>query len=87
MRVLIFLCGFETLLLLMKIEYDLKYRLVFVSTARYSWYSLMKPEFSLHIFEKYSNIKFHENPSGGIQVVLYERTDGHDEGNRRFPQF
>ena len=29
----------------------------------------MKPEFSLHIFEKYSNIKFHENPSGGNRVV------------------
>jgi hypothetical protein len=29
----------------------------------------MKLEFSRQIFEKYSNIKFHENPSGGSRVV------------------
>jgi len=86
MRVLIFLYDFETFFFLIKIEYDHKYRLVFMSTARYSWYSLMKPEFSLHIFEIYSNIKFHKNPSGGIRIVPCERTDGHDEGNSRFPQ-
>jgi hypothetical protein len=47
----------------------------------------MKPEFSLHIFEKYRDIKFHENPSGGILVVPWERKDGHDKGDSRFPQF
>jgi hypothetical protein len=30
---------------------------------------LMKLEFSPQIFEKYSNIKFQENPSSGSQVV------------------
>jgi hypothetical protein len=29
----------------------------------------MALEFSQHIFEKYSNIKFHENPSSGSRVV------------------
>jgi len=43
----------------------------------------MKLEFSLQIFEKYSNIKFHENPSSGSRVVARglasERTDRHEE--------
>jgi len=29
----------------------------------------MKLEFSLQIFEKFSNIKFHGNPSSGSRVV------------------
>jgi hypothetical protein len=29
----------------------------------------MKLEFSWQIFEKYSNIKFHENPFSGSQVI------------------
>jgi len=36
------------------------------------WYCcqiLLKLEFSRHIFQKYSNIKLHENPSGGSRVV------------------
>ena len=52
---------------------------------------LMKLEFSRHIFEKYSNIKFHENPTSGSRVVpqgqLDRRTDKHDEANSRFSQF
>jgi len=47
----------------------------------------MKPEFSEHIFEKYSHIKFHENPSSGSRVVPCGRTDTHDEANGRFLQF
>ena len=35
----------------------------------------MKFEFSRHIFEKHSNIKFHENPSSGSRVYSM-RTDG-----------
>jgi hypothetical protein len=35
----------------------------------------MKLELSEHIFEKSSNIKFHENPSSGIRVVPCGRTD------------
>jgi len=55
----------------------------------------MKFEFSRQIFEKYSNIDFHENPSSGNQVVSCERkegqtdgrTDKHDKVNSRFLQF
>jgi len=43
----------------------------------------MKLEFFQQMFEKYSNLKFHENPSS-CSMRKYERTDGHDEANRRF---
>jgi len=33
----------------------------------------MKLEFSQHIFEKYSNIKFRENPSSGSRVLPRRR--------------
>jgi hypothetical protein len=36
----------------------------------------MKLEFSGHIFEKSSNIKFHKNPSSGSRVVPCGQTDG-----------
>jgi len=37
----------------------------------------MKLEFSEHIFEKYSNTKFYENPSGEREVLCADgRTDG-----------
>jgi len=36
----------------------------------------MKLEISRQIFEKYSNIKFHENPSSGSRVVPCGQTDG-----------
>jgi len=42
----------------------------------------MKTEFLLRIFEKFLNIKFHENPSSGNRVVPCG-----DEGNNRFSQF
>jgi hypothetical protein len=51
----------------------------------------MKLKFSRQIFEKSSNIKFHENPSRRSRVIPYGRTDGrmdrHDEANSRFSQF
>ena len=63
----------------------------------------MKIELSREIFEKYSNIKFHENPISGSRVVSWwqrdrrtdgrtnERTDGqtdsHDETNNAFRNF
>jgi hypothetical protein len=36
----------------------------------------MKLEFSRQIFEKYSNIKYDENPSSDSRVVPYGRKDG-----------
>jgi len=39
------------------------------------------------IFEKYSNIKFHQNPSSGNRVVPWGRTDRRDKGNRSFSLF
>jgi hypothetical protein len=35
----------------------------------------MKLEFSRQIFDKYSGIKFNENPSSGSQDILYRWTD------------
>jgi hypothetical protein len=35
----------------------------------------MKPESSQQIFEKYSNVKVHDNPSGGSRVVPSVRRD------------
>jgi len=55
----------------------------------------MKLEISAKIFEKYLNVKFHENPSKGGRVfpcgrkdeLLERRTGRHDEANSSFPQF
>jgi hypothetical protein len=50
---------------------------------------LIKYEFSPHIFEKCSDIKFHENPSRGGREFFHAngQTDGqsdrHDEANSR----
>jgi hypothetical protein len=47
----------------------------------------MKLEFSEQIFEKYSNIKFHENPSRRSRVVPGGQTDRRTDKNvnTRFP--
>ena len=37
---------------------------------------LMKLEFSRHFFERYKNIKFHDNLSSGSRVVLCGQKDG-----------
>jgi len=42
--------------------------LVFMYSTCYSDLILMKLECSQQMFEKYSNIKFHENSSSGSQV-------------------
>jgi hypothetical protein len=49
---------------------------------------LMKLQFSRQIFEKYSDIKFHENPSSGSWVALAEgdAAKRHDEADSRFSQ-
>ena len=46
----------------------------------------MKLEFSGQVFEKYSSIKFHENPFCGSRVFPFGRTD-RTEANGRFLQF
>jgi len=46
----------------------------------------MKHEFSLQIFEKYSDISLQENPSSGSRVVPCGQTDRY-ETNSRFAQF
>jgi hypothetical protein len=45
-------------------------------SARYSCQILIKLAFSRHIFEKFSNIKFHENPSSRSRVVPCGHTEG-----------
>jgi len=47
----------------------------------------MKLESSRQIFEKYWNIKFHENPLIVSQAVPYGRTDRHDEATNLFLEF
>jgi hypothetical protein len=47
----------------------------------------MKLELCRQFFEKFWNIKFHENPFRGIPVVSCGRTDRHDEANSHFSQF
>jgi len=37
---------------------------------------LTELEFSLQIFKKFSNTKFHENPLSGSPVIPYRQTDG-----------
>ena len=48
----------------------------------------MKLEYSQQIFEKYSDIKFRENPSSGSRVAPCRQakgqTDRHDEANSHF---
>jgi hypothetical protein len=57
------------------VRYDQKCLMGFIKSARHSCQVLMKIEFSRHIFEKYSNIKFNENPCIGGRVFSM-RTDG-----------
>ena len=44
-------------------------------------------ELRRQLFEKYSNINFHENLTSGSLVVLRERMERHDEANSRFSQY
>jgi len=36
----------------------------------------VRHEFSRHVLEKESNVKYHEKPSSGSRIFLYGRTDG-----------
>ena len=44
-------------------------------STSYSYQILIKLDFNRQIFEKHSDIKFHENPSSGNRVVPCERTE------------
>jgi len=67
--------------------------LVFMYSTRYSCQILIKLEFSQHIFEIYSNVKFQENLSSVSQVVPCGRIDrkrqidGYDEAHSPLSQF
>jgi hypothetical protein len=81
-----FLCNFCLQLFHSKKRYDQKCVLVFMQGTRYSCPILKKYEFSGRIFEKYSNIKFHEIPSSGSRVVQCGQMDRHDEANNLYSQ-
>jgi hypothetical protein len=55
---------------------DQKCIFVFMQSTYYSCPILMKLEFSRQIFEKYSKIKYYENPTSGSRVVSRGQTDG-----------
>jgi hypothetical protein len=55
--------------------------------CRYSCQILTKLEFSQQIFEKYSNIKCHENLSSGSRVVPRGHKDRRDKATSYFSQF
>jgi hypothetical protein len=65
-------------------RYDNKKHIGLHVKYRYSCQILVKLEFYRQIFEKYSNIKFHENPSRGSVVASRGRKDRHDEADSRF---
>jgi len=50
-------------------------------SVRYSSQILKELEFSRQILERYSNIKFHENPSVGAMLFPCGRTAGLTEGH------
>ena len=50
-------------------------------SERYPCQMLIKYEYSLQIFEKSSNVKFHKNPSNGSRVVPCGQADGPIWGN------
>jgi hypothetical protein len=49
---------------------------IFFWRINYSWQILLKREFCRQKLEKYSNVKFRENPSSGKWVVRCWRKDG-----------
>jgi hypothetical protein len=63
---------------------------VYLQITRYSCQILIKVEISRQVFEKCSNIEFHENRSSGSRVCPTQR-DGqavrHGEDSSRFSQF
>jgi hypothetical protein len=67
-----------------------EYRYIFIPV--FMWSTVILVHFGdtwifSKIFEKYSNIKFHENTSSGSRVVPCRQTKVHDAANGRFSQF
>jgi len=60
-----------------------------MQSAPYSYQILMQLGFSQYTstLENYSNIKFHENSSGGGRVAQCERTDVQNEAKSCFKLF
>jgi len=56
-------------------RYDNKCLVVFMQSTGHSCQIAMKLESPRRVFQKYINIKFHENPSTGSRVVPCEQTD------------
>jgi len=52
--------------------------------TRYSCQILVKLELSIQSLEKYSNMKFHENPSNGSPVVPCGQTDRRTQTRETF---
>jgi hypothetical protein len=70
----------ERLLIVRRSELDMIKKIYIGFHVKYRYYyyfhTLLKNESFRHIFEKCSNMKFHENPSNGIRVVPCGRKDG-----------
>jgi len=69
-------------------------RYIIINVRRCSWkvqvirHILTKLEVPQQIFQKYSNIKFHANPSSGAELFQADgRTDRHDEASSHTCQF
>jgi hypothetical protein len=63
---------------------------VYWSSCKIPFYSCpisMKNEFSKQSFEKYSDIKFHKNPSSGSRVVPRGLMDGQTDMTRLIVAF
>jgi len=63
----------------------IKIYIVCMLSTHYSCQILVKLESSRQVFEKYSNIKCHENPFSGSRVVSCGRTVRQNKANSPFP--
>jgi len=68
-------------------RYDKKCVVVFMWSTHYSSPILMKLEFSRQLFEKYKNIKLHENSSSWSRVFSRRHADRKEEANSCYSQF